>query len=102
MPLIHTAHLKVRADAVAPFRDRLKRHAATSLAQEPGCLRFDVFEEKAAPELFLLIEHYTDAGALEAHRASPHYLAFRADVQDWVVERTWWFWDAVEAQASEA
>jgi quinol monooxygenase YgiN len=29
---------------------------------------------------------------LEAHRVSPHYLAFREDVKDWVVERTWWFW----------
>ncbi|MFG1347998.1 putative quinol monooxygenase [Xanthobacter autotrophicus DSM 431] len=96
MPLIHTAHLKVRPDIVGLFRDRLKRHAATSLAAEPGCLRFDLFQERATPELFLLVEHYADAVALDAHRASPHYLAFRADVKDWVEERTWWFWEPVE------
>ena len=96
MPLIHTAHLQVRADAIAPFRARLKRHAATSLADEPGCLRFDLFEENATPGLFLLVEHYLDEAALAAHRASPHYLSFRADVKDWVVERTWYFWSPVE------
>lgn len=95
MPLIHTAHLKVRADAVAPFRARLARHAATSLAAEPGCLRFDLFQERTRPELFLLVEHYADDAALAAHRAAPHYLAFRADVKEWVEERSWWFWDAL-------
>jgi quinol monooxygenase YgiN len=92
MPLLHTAHLRVRDDAVEPFRRRLLQHAATSVEREEGCHRFDVFQERDDPTLFLLTEVYADDAALEVHRHSPHYLAFRADVADWVVDRKWWFW----------
>ncbi len=92
MPLLHTAHLRVRPEAVEAFRARIARHAATSLEREPGCHRFDVHQERDDPTLFLLIEVYTDDAALAAHRESEHYLAFRADVATWIVDRTWWFW----------
>jgi quinol monooxygenase YgiN len=91
--LLHTAHLRVKEDVVDLFRARLVRHAATSLEREEGCHRFDFFQERGDPALFLLIEIYEDDAALEAHRASAHYLAFREDVKDWVVDRQWWFWD---------
>lgn len=96
MPLIHTAHLRVRVDVVSQFRERLLRHARTTLEAEPGCHRFDVHQENGDPGLFFLYEVYADEAALEAHRAAPHYLAFREDVQDWVTERTWWFWTELE------
>jgi (4S)-4-hydroxy-5-phosphonooxypentane-2,3-dione isomerase len=92
MPMLHTAHLEVREDAVEPFRARLARHATTSLAREPGCQRFDFHQERDNPCVFLLIEIYSDEAALEMHRKSEHYQAFRADVADWVVDRKWWFW----------
>ena len=38
------------------------------------------------------MEVYADEAALELHRNSPHYLQFREDVKDWVVERNWWYW----------
>ena len=92
MALLHTAHLQVRPDAVELFMARLSRHAKTSVAAEHGCHGFVVHQGKQDPTLFLLIETYADDTALEAHRVSPHYLAFREDVKPWVVERTWWFW----------
>ena len=93
MTLLHTAHLQVKPEAVEPFRARLSRHAATSVEREEGCHRFDFFQERTDPALFLLIEIYEDEAALETHRTSAHYLAFREDVKDWVTGRTWWFWD---------
>ncbi|GIK88253.1 MAG: antibiotic biosynthesis monooxygenase [Burkholderiales bacterium] len=95
--VFHTAHLRVRADAVEPFRARLERHARTSVGVEPGCSRFDVHQERDDPTLFLLVECYDDEAAFRAHRASAHFLAFREDVKDWVVERTWWYWNPVIA-----
>jgi quinol monooxygenase YgiN len=95
MAVIHTAHLRVRPEVVDRFRARLARHARASLAAEPGCLRFDLHQERDDPTLFLLFEEYADTAAYDAHRASPHYLAFREDVKDWVVERTWWHWTVV-------
>jgi autoinducer 2-degrading protein len=90
--ILHTAHLQVRPEAVERFKARLARHSQTSVAAEPGCHSFVVHQAKDDPTLFLLIETYADEAALEAHRVSSHYLAFREDVKPWVVERTWWFW----------
>lgn len=95
MGVFHTAHLRVRGDVLEAFKARLARHAHTSVTMEPGCSRFDVHQERSDPMLFLLIECYDDEAAFEAHRRSPRFLAFREDVKDWVVERTWWYWTQV-------
>lgn len=100
MRVLHTAHLRVRAEVVELFKARLARHARISTTQEPGCERFDVHQERDDPTVFLLIEAYSDEAAFELHRSSPHYLAFRADVKDWVVERTWWYWNSLAADQS--
>ncbi len=92
MAILHTAHLRVRPEVIDAFYARLRRHAATSVKREEGCHRFDIFQERSDPTLFLLFEVYDDDDALELHRNSPHYLAFRQDVQDWVTDRKWWFW----------
>jgi autoinducer 2-degrading protein len=92
MAVLHTAHLRVRAEIIDQFRARIMRHARTSLEREPGCHRFDVHQDTSDPTLFFLLEVYADDAALEAHRGSAHYLQFREDAKDWVVERTWWFW----------
>jgi quinol monooxygenase YgiN len=97
MSVFHTAHLRVRPEAIDLFKARLLRHARTSVTDEPGCARFDVRQDRGDPTLFLLIEDYADEAAFDAHRTSPHYLAFREDVKDWVVERTWWYWDPLDA-----
>lgn len=93
MPVTHTAHLTCRKEFVEPFRARLLRHAANTLAREPGCSRFDVHQETQRTEIFLLIEIYDDEAALQAHRDSEHYAQFRADVKDWLEQREWWFWE---------
>lgn len=102
MPVLHTAHLRVRDDAIERFEARLLRHARTSLEAEPGCHRFDVHRERSEPSLFFLLEVYADQAALDAHRASAHYLAFRADTEDWVLERRWWFWTPLGPAAATA
>lgn len=93
--LIHTAHLTCRSDAVEAFRARLERHAAATLQIEDGCLRFDVHQDRDNSGRFFLYEAYADDAALAAHRESSHYLAFRRDTDDQVVERLWWFWRQV-------
>ena len=95
MAIFHTAHLRVREDIVEQFRDRLLRHARISRDTEPGCHRFDIHQEADDPALFLLIEIYVDEAAFELHRNSPHYLQFREDVKDWVIERRWWYWTSL-------
>lgn len=93
--LLHTSHLVCRPDVVDQFRARLLRHSRTSFDAETGCHRFDVHQDRNDPTRFLLIELYDDETALDAHRHSPHYLAFRTDTADWVVGREWWFWNTL-------
>ncbi len=93
MTVLHTAHLRARPETVERYRDRLLVHARNTLTLEPGgCLRFDVHQDVSDPTLFLLIEVYRDMAALEAHRNSAHFREYKADTQDWVAERTWWYW----------
>lgn len=48
--------------------------------QEPGCLRYDLFEDEEGD--LHLVEAYADADALQAHRDSEHYRAYRARITD--------------------
>ena len=79
------------------FKERIARHARISVTQETGCLQFDVHQDRSDPTLFLLLESYADEAAFELHRTSPHYMAFREDVKEWVVDRTWWYWNPLDA-----
>jgi quinol monooxygenase YgiN len=50
---------------------------------EPGCEQYDLFTADAdGRTTFHLIERYTDAEALDAHRAAEHYKAYRAAIPD--------------------
>lgn len=93
--IVHTAHLSCRPEMLEAFRARLLLHAATTIVAEPGCLRFDIHQDREVLQRFLLVEVYRDDDALAAHRASPHYLSFREDTKDQVTSREWWFWNAL-------
>jgi quinol monooxygenase YgiN len=68
-----------QTEAVASILRRMR----TATRQEPGNEQYDLF--RAGPEdrpTFHLIERYTHRGALEAHRATDHYQAYRAEIPD--------------------
>ena len=55
--------------------------------QEEGNLRYDLLrEEKEGQVCFHVQERYRDMAAVEAHRASGHYQAYRAKAGDWFSE----------------
>jgi quinol monooxygenase YgiN len=59
------------------------REMVVQTRREPGCLRYDLFRTAGATGgEFCLIERYTDQSAIEAHRATAHYKAYRATVMD--------------------
>ncbi len=51
---------------------------------EPGCLVYDLFEgaDASGARRFYLIEKYRDADAIQAHRETAHYKAYRASIMD--------------------
>jgi quinol monooxygenase YgiN len=92
--VVHTARLTVETAHADAFRERITRHAQQSRA-EPGCVAFEVYEESGAVGSFLLFEAYRNVFSLDSHRASPHFRAFRADVDSWVLRREWSNWSVV-------
>ena len=78
---IQPAHAQAFADAIA-------HNARASLSDEPGCSRFDVCRDPGDPAAFFLYELYDGPGAIAAHLAAPHFLAFDALTRDWVLRKT--------------
>jgi quinol monooxygenase YgiN len=50
--------------------------------REPGCEVYDLYESDDDGTRFHLFERYVDGGALEAHRATDHYKAYRAKLPE--------------------
>jgi autoinducer 2-degrading protein len=78
---IAAVHVYVKPDKVDDFVEMIRANYEGSIA-EPGCLRFDVARSKDDPTEFMLWECYVDEAARDAHRATPHYQAFKAAMPD--------------------
>lgn len=84
---IVTSHIKIVAVLTArqgkaeALRSLLDGMLAPSRA-EPGNLRYDLWADQAQPGRYVLDELYENAEAVAAHRASPHFQAYLASVND--------------------
>lgn len=66
--------MDVRPDKIDEFVDAITENAAASLADEPGCLAFDVHQDAENQARFYLYEIYADEEAFRVgHRNAPHY-----------------------------
>ncbi len=80
--------IKLKPGTAGEFRQRILENAKTSVREEPDCHRFDVLVAEDDENTLFFYEEYTNAGALDAHRETPHYKGFRATTDDMVLERT--------------
>lgn len=55
--------------------------------KEPGCVMYQVHRHKTEARRFFIYEQYKDDAALEAHRASPHFLQYAKKDLPKVAER---------------
>jgi len=78
-------HIHVKAEHVDEFVVACRANHEGSV-REPGTLRFDVLRAADDPTRFILYEAYRDAAAAAAHKDTPHYLAWRTAVADWMAE----------------
>lgn len=73
LPEFHVAPEKLTAFLAAARAD-----AEASVADEPGCLQFDVVVASGeGPVKVLFYEVYADRAAFDAHLQTPHLAAFR-------------------------
>ena len=56
--------------------------------KEPGCVMYVVHRHRTEPRRFFIYEQYKDDAALEAHRASAHFLQFAKKELPKVADRT--------------
>ncbi len=81
------AYLTVKPGKEAEFREKMTAQAKRCLANEAGCLQFDVVQDPKTPTRFVMLEVYRDDDAIKAHQESQHFKDFRPVVGELVAER---------------
>ena len=83
MIILHVT-IQVKPEHVAEFLEIARYDAEHSEKDEPGCLRFDVIQDRDDANRFYFYEVYIDAAALEAHRQTPHFKRYFDKTQPWL------------------
>ena len=81
---ILVVHAQIKPEFVDAFIAATRINAQES-AKEAGVARFDFLQQKDDPTRFVLYEVYRDAEAPVAHKASAHYNAWAAKVEEMFV-----------------
>jgi autoinducer 2-degrading protein len=83
MIILHVA-LQIKPEHVSEFLEIARYDAEHSERDEPGCLRFDVIQDRDDENRFYFYEVYRDEASLEAHRQTPHFKLYAEKVQPWL------------------
>ena len=84
MVILHVT-VQVKSEHLVEFLEVLRHDAVRSEEDEPGCLRFDVVQDREDPNRFYYYEVYKDEAALEEHRKTPHFKLYAEKTKDWLV-----------------
>jgi (4S)-4-hydroxy-5-phosphonooxypentane-2,3-dione isomerase len=82
------AYLTAKPGMAAKFKEAMTAQAQRCLANEPGCLQFDMAQDPKNAERFVMLEVYKDDAAIKAHQDSLHFKDFRPVITELVAERT--------------
>ena len=77
------ATIRIRPEQQDQFLGAIRETAQRSVSSEPGCLRFDVFQDLADDNRYILYEVYTSEEAFRTHLATPHAKRAMEKSQDW-------------------
>jgi len=81
------AYLTAKPGKEAEFKEKMTAQAKRCLANEAGCLQFDVVQDPKSPTRFVMLEIYKDDAAIQAHQDSQHLKDFRPVVGDLIADR---------------
>jgi (4S)-4-hydroxy-5-phosphonooxypentane-2,3-dione isomerase len=81
------AYLTVKPGKEAEFQEKMTAQAKRCLANEEGCLQFDVVQDPKNTTRFVMLEVYRDDAAIKAHQDSQHFKDFRPVVGDLLADR---------------
>lgn len=69
------------------FMPLMLENARLSLADEPGCMVFDVLTREDDASRVVLYEVYTDKAAFGEHLKAPHFLSFDSAVKEHIAAK---------------
>ncbi len=69
------------------FLELVKRNAASSMQNEPGCRRFDVMVPQEGENTVNLYEIYDNEAVFQAHLQTPHFAEFKDTVSELVLDQ---------------
>lgn len=78
---------RVKPGCAEAFLAAINVNAAASVATEPGCLVFDVCQDRVDPDVIYLYEIYRDDEAYEAHTHTAHFRDSRPLVEPLILEQ---------------
>ncbi|MCC8995531.1 MAG: antibiotic biosynthesis monooxygenase [Nitrosomonas sp.] len=82
---ITIVYVSVKSDKIDAFKQACRRNHENSV-HETGNLRFDIIQSVDDPTKFVFYEAYKTKQHAVAHKETPHYLAWRDTVANWMVE----------------
>ena len=65
--------VKVKPAERERFLSVIEDDAICSVRDEPGCVRFEVLQDRDDQDTYYFFEVYQDEAALAAHRETPHF-----------------------------
>jgi len=71
--LVLLVTLTIKPEHLDAFLAAARDNAQHAVNDEPGCLRFDIVQNRDDPYSFRFYEVYKDDAALAAHRQTPHF-----------------------------
>ena len=81
---IRIAKLDIDSAKLDSYKAALKEHAETAVKVEPGVLMLYAVYEKEHPTHVSVFEIYSNIDAYKSHIKTPHFLKYKATVQDMV------------------
>ncbi len=82
--LVLLVTVRVKPEHLAEFLPAARHNAEHAVADEPGCLRFDIIQDREDTHLFRFYEVYQDDAALAAHRQTPHFKKYIEASAHWM------------------
>lgn len=82
--LVLLVTVRVKPENLKEFLAAARENAQHAVADEPGCLRFDIVQDRDNPHAFRFYEVYKDDTALAAHRQTPHFKTYIEASAPWM------------------
>jgi (4S)-4-hydroxy-5-phosphonooxypentane-2,3-dione isomerase len=70
--------VKVKPAERERFLSVIEDDAICSARDEPGCVRFEVLQDRDDQDTYYFFEVYQDEAAMAAHRQTPHFARWNA------------------------